>query len=233
MEFDRFGDDADPDLLFVLGWGNRPGHAPVRWLINRLVENDYHVHAATLPVHVTNVSREWVRPVKKYATELDEPAVLAHSAGGLTVAHADIDARTTTYLSPWWGFPPATESPLLDLLARLPTDRRFLPSSIDDTQLLGEHATPQQIADAPERVSPRFIRAVRRAHRRLPAAREDAVCFCSLSDRVVSTRAIGDRLDSEQIRLYDGGHELFTSRSREAHLDTLLAAIEDGLPALA
>ena len=232
MEFDRFGDDADPDLLFVLGWGNRPSHAPVRWLLDHL-SHDYHVHTATLPVHVTDVTREWVRPVGKYAANLDEPAVLAHSAGGLTVAHADLDARTTTYLSPWWGFPPATESPLLDLLAKLPTDRRFLPSSIDDTQLLGEHATAQQIADAPERVSPRFIHAVRRAHQRLPDAREDAACFCSLSDRVVSTRAIGDRLDSDQIRLYDGGHELFSSRSREDHIETLLAALEDGIDALA
>ncbi|QCC51183.1 alpha/beta fold hydrolase [Halapricum salinum] len=232
MEFDRFGDDADPDLLFVLGWGNRPSHAPVRWLLDHL-SHDYHVHTATLPAHVTDVTREWVRPVEDYAADLDEPAVLAHSAGGLTVAHADLDARTTTYLSPWWGFPPATESPLLDLLAKLPTDRRFLPSSIDDTQLLGEHATAQQIADAPDLVSPRFIRAVRRAHSGLPDAREDAACFCSLSDRVVSTRAIGDRLDSDQIRLYDGGHELFSSRSREDHIETLLAALEDGIDALA
>jgi len=232
MEFDRFGDDADQDLLFVLGWGNRPSHAPVRWLLDHLTE-DYYVHTATLPVHVTDVAREWVQPVENYATDLDEPRVLAHSAGGLTVAHADVDARTTTYLSPWWGFPPATESPLLDLLAKLPTDRRFLPSSIDDAQLLGEHATAQQIADAPERVSPRFIRAVRQAHHTLPSANADAACFCSLSDRVVSTRAIGDRLDSDQIRLYDGGHELFSSRSREAQLDTLLAAIVDGPPALA
>ncbi|MFB6188736.1 MAG: alpha/beta hydrolase, partial [Halapricum sp.] len=57
-------------------------------------------------------------------------------------------------------------------------------------------------------------------------------CFCTLSDRVVSTRAIGDRLPSERIVLYDGGHELFTSRSREDHLDTLLAALEDGPDAL-
>jgi predicted alpha/beta hydrolase family esterase len=233
MEFDRFGDDTDPSLLFVLGWGNRSEHEPVRWLVDRLVAADYHVHTATLPVHVTDVQREWVRPVETYAADLDDPAVLAHSAGGLTVAHADLDARTTTYLSPWWGFPPATESPLLDLLAKLPTDRRFLPSSIDDTALLGEHATAQQVADAPDRVSPRFIRAVRRAHRTLPPAREEAVCFCSLSDRVVSTRAIGDRLGSDQIRLYDGGHELFSSRSRDEHLDTLLAALENGVDALA
>ncbi|MFW6265905.1 MAG: alpha/beta fold hydrolase [Halanaeroarchaeum sp.] len=232
MEFDRFGDESDPDLLFVLGWGNRPGHAPVRWLIDHLVKDDWHVHTATLPVHVTDVQREWVRPVEDYAADLDDPAVLAHSAGGLTVALTELEARTVTYLSPWWGFPPATESPLLDLLAKIPTDRRFLPSSIDDTDLLGEHATAQQVADAPNRVSPQFIRAVRRAHRRLPPAREDAVCFCSLSDRVVSTRAIGDRIRSDQIRLYDGGHELFSSKGREEHLDTLLGALEDGPDAL-
>jgi len=66
----------------------------------------------------------------------------------------------------------------------------------------------------------------------LPAIDDDAVVFCSLSDRIVSTRAIGDRIDSDRIVLYDGGHELFSSRSREEHLDALLGALEDGPAAL-
>lgn len=232
MEFHRFGDETDPSALFVLGWGNRTHHAPVRWLIDRIVEDGWHVHTATLPVHVTDVQREWVRPVERYAERLDAPPVLAHSAGGLTVAHTDIDAHSRTYLSPWWGDPPAREGPLVDLLRQIPGDVKFLPSGLDDPDILGVHATDQQLSDGPDRVSPAFLRATHRAHRTLPEIDDEAVVFCSLSDRVVSTRAIGDRLPTERIRLYDGGHELFTSRSRDVHLDTILAAMERGPEAL-
>ncbi|PSP92498.1 alpha/beta hydrolase [Halobacteriales archaeon QS_4_62_28] len=233
MEFDTFGDSADPDCLFVLGWGNRPGHEPVRWLIDRIAEDGWWVHTATLPVHVTDVASEWVAPVETYATDLDDPAVLAHSAGGLTVAHAALDAATTTYLSPWWGDPPARRGPLADVLAKIPGDRKLLPSSIDDPTILGKHATARQLADGPDYVSPAFLRATRQAHRTLPAITDDAVVFCSLTDRVVSTHAVGENVPADRTVLYDGGHELFSSGSRERHLPTVLAALSAGTAALA
>ncbi|WP_435194062.1 alpha/beta fold hydrolase [Natronomonas sp. EA1] len=232
MEFHQFGADTDPDLLFVLGWGNQPTHAPVRWLIDRLAEAGWHVHTATIPVHITDVQREWVRPVERYADDLGRVPVLAHSAGGLTVAHADIDAETVTYLSPFWGFAPTSGGPLISLLARLPTDRRIIPRGGGDTDSLGEYGTEQQLADGADRISPAFLSTTARAHRTLPPIREDAVGFCSLTDDIVSTRAIGEHLPSDRIVLYDGGHELFSSGSREAHLDTLFAAIEDGAAAV-
>ena len=238
MEFDRFEPSADaatddpPDCLFVLGWGNRPEHTPVRWLIDHIREDGWTVHTATLPPHVTDVQSEWVQPVESYAADLDDPAVIAHSAGGLTVGHADIDARTTTYLSPWWGAPPARQGPVVDLVSKIPGDRRFLPSGIDDGDVLGEHATDQQLRDGPDRVSPAFLRATKRAHRTLPAIADDAVVFCSLTDSVVSTYAIGEAMPSERTVLYDGGHELFSSRSREEHLPTILAALSEGVDAL-
>ncbi|WP_225333278.1 alpha/beta fold hydrolase [Halomicrobium urmianum] len=232
MEFRTFGDGGDPDCLFVLGWGNRPSHEPVRWLIDRLVGDGWRVHAATLPPHVTDVQRQWVRPVERYAADLDRPALLGHSAGGLTAAHADVDARTRTYLSPWWGEPPARQNPVVDLLARVPGDYRFLPSGIDDGSLLGVHATERQLREGPDRVSPAFLRATRRAHRTLPRIGDGALVFCSLTDRIVSTRAIGERVPADRTVLYDGGHELFSSRSREEHLPTLLAALEQGVAAL-
>lgn len=232
MEFNQFGDEEDPSLLFVLGWGNRPEHAPVRWLIDELTTADWHVHTATLPVHVTNIPEQWVRPVERYAADLDTHAVLSHSAGGLTAAHADIDAETVTYLSPFWGEPPSRQSPLVGLVAQLPTDRKFLPAGIDDPSMLGEYATTQQIDAVPQKVSPTLLRTMREAHRTLPPIRHDAVGFCSLCDEIVSTRAIGQALPSDRIVLFDGGHELFSSRSRENHLDTLLAVIEDGLDGL-
>jgi len=239
MEFDRFEPTADaasddpPDCLFVLGWGNRPEHAPVRWLIDRIRADGWTVHTATLPPHVVDVTHEWVRPVESYAADLDDPAVIAHSAGGLTVAHADIDGRTTTYLSPWWGDPPARQGLFVDVLAKLPGDLRVLPSGIDDGDLLGEYATEQQLRDGPDWVSPAFLRATKRAHRRLPAIDEDAVVFCSLTDSVVSTDAIGQAMPSERTVLYDGGHELFSSRSRAEHLPTILDALSAGVDALA
>lgn len=109
---------------------------------------------------------------------------------------------------------------------------KILPSSIVDPTLLGIHATDRQLADGPDHVSPRFLRATREAHRTLPAIDDDAVVFCSLSDRIVSTRAIGDRVGSARIVLYDGGHELFSSASREEHVGTLLGALDDGPEAL-
>lgn len=32
----QHGDPGDDDLLFVLGWGNEPGHRSVEWLLDRL-----------------------------------------------------------------------------------------------------------------------------------------------------------------------------------------------------
>ena len=241
MQFDVFEppgiDDGDADVnggaiddcLFVLGWGNRPEHRPVRWLIDRLVQDGWRVHTATLPVHVTDVRREWVAPVERYAADVEEFALVGHSAGGLTAAHASLDDATTqTYLSPWWGYPPATSGLLPELLAKIPSDAKLLPSGMAGPHLLGEHATQRQVAATPDRVSPRFLRTTREAHDRLPEIGDDAVVFCSLSDRIVSTRAIGDRVSSDRIVLYDGGHELFSSASRESHIETLLAVLEDG-----
>jgi len=61
---------------------------------------------------------------------------------------------------------------------------------------------------------------------------DDAVVFASLTDEVVSTRAIGARVNADNVVLYEGGHELFSSTSRDRHLDTVLAAMESGVAAL-
>lgn len=226
--------DSTEDVLFVLGWSNRPTHEPVRWLVDTLTEAGWRVHTAKLPEHVTDVQREWVEPVEEYAAEvLEEFALLAHSAGGLTSAHASLPGATTyTYLSPWWGEPPARQNAVTAIAARIPGDLKILPSGIDSTELLGPLAQQEQIDDTPRRASPAFVRAIHRAHRTLPPIDEDAVVFCSLSDRVVGTRAIGDRVPPERIELYEGGHEVFSAAKREEHVETLLAALEEGADAL-
>jgi hypothetical protein len=60
----------------------------------------------------------------------------------------------------------------------------------------------------------------------------DAVVFASLTDEVVSLRAMGARVNADNVVLYEGGHELFASTSRERHLDTVLAALDSGAAAL-
>jgi len=61
---------------------------------------------------------------------------------------------------------------------------------------------------------------------------DDAVVFASLTDEIVSLRAIGARVNADNVVLYEGGHELFSSTSRERHVDTVIAALESGPAAL-
>lgn len=274
MRFRTFNQAGDRDCLFVMGWGNRPDHESVRWLIDKLADADYRVHVAELPTRLEDFRADWVEPVAEYARDLDEFALLSHSAGGLVATTID-GADTHVYLSPFWGFPPTFPEWLLDLVARIPTTLPFIPSGFDDPALLGEHATEDRLRDTPSWVSPAFVRETREAQSRLlpadvdlaaitrrarssaaeesqseertadedsgsradlPTPRwsveDDAVVFCSLSDEVVSLGAIGARVNAGNVVLYEGGHELFASTSREQHLPTLLAALEEGDDAL-
>ncbi|MFQ3293738.1 MAG: hypothetical protein ACI9EZ_001967 [Halobacteriales archaeon] len=271
MRFRTFNQGGDRDCLFVMGWGNRWEHESVRWLIDELADADYRVHAAELPTRLSDFRADWVEPVAEYARDLEEFALLSHSAGGLVATTID-GANTHVYLSPFWGFQPTVPDWLLDLAARVPTSMPFLPSGIDDPLILGEYATEDRLRDTPSWLSPAFIRETRDAQSRLfpanvdlapiagqgiPSGEEsdtdgddetsahrsnlptprwsvedDAVVFCSLSDTVVSLGAIGARLNADNVVLYEGGHELFASTSREQHLPTLLAALEEGDAAL-
>jgi len=226
--------DGD-DLVVVLGWGNRLDHENVRWLLDELAES-YRVHAFRIPDAITDFEREYVRPIERYVADLDEWRLLGHSTGGLIGPYVATAASTTapttrTYLSPWWGEPPGRDGPLLDVLAKLPISRPILPGSIDDRELLGDLTTDRQLDEGPD-AAPTFLRETRRAHRELPPIDDDAVVFCSLRDRVVSTRAIGDRMPADRVRLYDGGHELFSSSSRAERIDDVLAAVREGASGL-
>lgn len=226
------GVDDVQDCLFVLGWGNRCRHETVQWLVDRLAER-YRVHVAELPTHITDVERQWVGPLEEYAADLDGFDVLSHSAGGLAAAHLDADGLgNRVYLSPWWG----SDYPLPDFVFRaltsLPISRPVFPVSDFEADALGALASDQQLADGPTAASPAFLRTVDRAQRRLPPAREDAVAFCTLTDPIVDPRAVGHRLPADRIRLYDGGHELFSSPARNRLTDTVLDALERGPVAL-
>ncbi|MFC7019905.1 MULTISPECIES: alpha/beta fold hydrolase [Haloarcula] len=230
-----YDDGADDDCLLVLGWGNRCRHENVRWLVDRVAER-YRVHAVELPTHITDVRRQWVAPLERYLADadLDGVPVLAHSAGGLTAAHLESEVVTNrVYLSPWWGADPPLPEPVLRVIARLPITRPILPvGDLGSSDSIGDLATEAQLQDGPRAYSPAFVRTVARAHATLPPARENEVAFCTLTDEIVDPRAVGERLPAARVRLYDGGHELFSSSARTDHIDDVLAALASGPAAL-
>ncbi|KAA9399969.1 alpha/beta hydrolase [Haloarcula sp. CBA1130] len=232
MQIRVYDEGAARDCLLVLGWGNRCRHQNVQWLIDQ-VARSYRVHAVELPTHITDYRREWVEPVREYAADLDAFDLLGHSAGGLTAAHLDADAvGNRVYLSPWWDSDFPVPTAVLDAVASLPSSRPFIPVDTLDAEAIGDLATARQITEGPSAFSPAFLRTVLRAQRSLPPARDTATAFCSLTDAVVDPRAVGERLPADRIRLYDGGHELFSSSGRAEPIETVLAALQHGPDAL-
>ena len=234
MNCKQYGPEGGPDLVCILGWGNRLHHENVQWLLDQFTDEGYRVHAFEIPVVVTDFEREYVAPVDRYVDDLGEYRLVGHSAGGLVAAYLD-GAQTTTFLSPFWGFPEGQvgiDGALLDLVSRVPVAKPMLPTGTASRSAIGELATERELRESPSRAAPTFIREARQAHRDLPPIDDDAVVFCSLADPVVSTRAIGRAVPAERTVVYDGGHELFASRSRDDHLDTLLAIIDEGGDAL-
>ncbi len=208
--------DADRDLLLVLGWGNRPDHPVVDWLVDRLAA-DWTVHAVALPENGTDFERDYRDPVTAVDDRIHPDARAGHSLGGLVLAHLPADAPRV-YMSPFWGL--STEGlagTVLPLVARLPVSRRVIPVR-SDPSTVGELVGPERDRAADRGVSPAWLGAIRRAQRTLPPFRPGSVVYCSLRDRVVDVGAIGDHAPSDRVRLYDGGHEWFASERRAAVL---------------
>ena len=226
-----FGEDSDTDLVFVMGWGNRWTHENVSWLIGKLTDAGYRVHAFELPTNIEDFKADWLEPIAEYVVDLESYQLLGHSAGAL-IAQALDGADNHVYLSPWWGYSEAYPDPLLDVVSKLPTTFPCLPIGEMDRAALGEKATDHQIATTPRWVSPAFVSETRRAQAELLTIDHDAVVFCSLRDPIVSLAPIGERVPAEHVVLYNGGHELFSSASRDHHIDTLLAALEHGADAV-
>lgn len=224
MQVDTFGEGYD--LVWVMGWGNVVDSRHERWLVDQLVDAGYRVHAVELPTTTPDFQRDCVAPVREYLDELgadgggDEPgeyAVLAHSMGGLALAHADPDPKAV-YLSPWWGM---HDVPIiLEPLLALPIARPFLPFSVPPEDL-GGLATSED-ATAPTRIAPKWIQTIRAAQRSLPALDADDHVFYAPDDEVVDPRAIEQYAPEAQRTTYDGGHELFASANRDEYLPWLL-----------
>jgi hypothetical protein len=227
MNRETFGSEDDQTVVLVLGWGNRIRHENVQWLIDAIVDDGYQVHCFELPVVITDFDREYLEPVASFVEELDSFRFVGHSTGCLIGAYID-GATTTTYLSPWWGFPAELDGTLLSLVTKLPIARPVIPSGTASRDEIGALATDRQLEEGPDRAAPTFLREAKRAQEQRPPIDDDAVVFCTLRDQIVSVRAIGEAVTSDRVRLYDGGHELFSSPSRAAHLDALLSVVAAG-----
>ena len=235
MHTETVGDPADPDLLCVLGWGNRLHHDNVRWLLETLATDSF-VHAVEIPDVVTSFEREYLKPVRELAETLGAYRFVGHSTGGLIGAYLRDPApepTTRTYLSPWWGFAPELAGLPLSVVQRLPIARPLVPTGgtlAERRAAIGELATDRQLREGPDAAAPTFLREAGRAHAGLAAIEPDpsAVAFCTLTDPIVDPRRVGDRIAADRTVLYDGGHELFSSRSRAAHRETLRAVVRDG-----
>ncbi|WP_049927667.1 alpha/beta fold hydrolase [Halopiger goleimassiliensis] len=223
-----FNEDGEKELVFVMGWGNRWTHENVSWLIGTLTEAGYRVHAFELPTNVEDFKADWLEPVAEYVRDLEEYQLLGHSAGAL-VAQALDGADNHVYLSPWWGYGSRFPSEqVLEAVSKVPTSFPCLPVGEMDEAVLGTKATDHQLATMPRWVSPAFIRETRHAQQDLLAIDHDAVVFASLRDPLIDFAAIGNRVPAEHVVLYNGGHELFSSISRDRYVDLLLEALEEG-----
>jgi len=219
MRVVRAGDPVNPNLLLILGRGNRVRHDHVRWLVEQFP--DYRVHAVEIPDNGTDFERDYLNPIEEYAAGLEGYELLSHSTGGLVAAHMETD-RPRVYLSPWWGLAERTAW-LTERVANLPIATPLLPSGIDADDI-GPEMDPA-VEERP--VAPAFLGTVKRAQETLPPFRDDATVFCSLADSVVSTGAIGERAPAERVRLYDGGHEPFAAEARAEILADVRAALAD------
>jgi alpha-beta hydrolase superfamily lysophospholipase len=227
--------EGDRRLVFVLGWGNRPEHDTVDWLLTELVDAGYQLTVFELPWTITDFESEYLQPVREFVDTLDSYRLLSHSTGGLIARYIEADDRleTRTYLSPWWGIHEDTRGPLLSLVTKLPISRRFLPAIGDDPESeLGGLVTQEKLNDSPDRAAPTFLREAMRAQEAMPPFDESDVVFYTPTDAIVDAGAI-ERQTPEANRIqYEGGHELFASRCREEYLDRVLAAVDGGLDAL-
>jgi hypothetical protein len=217
---ERLGDG--PDLVFVMGWGNRLDNENERWFVDRLA-TDYTVHAFEIPTNGTDWAADYLDPVREQTRDLEDPRYLSHSTGGLVVGH--LDPERAVHVSPWWAFYGAKlRGPVFEHGTKLPVDRPFVPLDFTREEL-GPRVSDETWDRLPKRVSPAFVDTVRDAQATMPDPREDVLVCCTLRETIVGLQGIGERVPPERIRLYDGAHEPFSSADREAACSVVEAAL--------
>lgn len=224
MDSRTFNTSGDPPLLFVMGVGNRVDGTNVHWLVDQLTAAGYRVHTLQLPTNIVDFDREYRVPVQRAHDEHDPAAVIGHSLGGLITAYLATTARTV-YLSPWWGIYEAKVASWERwLVPRLPIRARILPIKTHREEL-GVYLSDADWRRLPKRISPVFITEIYRAQQTRPPIGDDAVVFVSLEDTIISLRAVGAAVSPDQIRLYDGGHELFSAAGRNEAIDEVVTVL--------
>jgi hypothetical protein len=217
-----YGDSNQKDLLLLPGWGNRIDDSNMGWLVDLLVTAGFRVHAFEFPCNITDFHRECLQPIKDYQNTLGEHVILSHSMGGLVSAYLDAQ-RKTVYLSPWWGiFGEKVRRTLLSVFCSFKFSTPVFPIDFIKDEV-GDLATDTYWALLPKKVSPAFVREIVKAQRAMPALQQDHIVFCTLKDTIVNLKAVGER--TQNVFLYDGFHELFSSSTRDSYKDELLSAL--------
>lgn len=217
-----YGENNRKGLFFLPGWGNRIGDPNMGWLIDLLVSDGFKVHVFEFPCNLKDFNREYLEPVKAYQDSLGPHVMLSHSLGGLVASYCSAQSKTV-YLSPWWGiFGNKLRGMMLALACSLKSSLYVLPIDFAKDEV-GDLATDAYWAALPKKVSPLFVREIVKAQKAMPALPQNHVVFCSLKDTIVDLKAIGERADN--IIVYDGFHELFSSSTRERHRNELLNAL--------
>lgn len=224
MDRETFNASGTPTILFVMGFGNRLDGSDEGWFIDRLTDAGYRVHAVELSTDIVDFEQEYHHPVQRIHDQVNPAVVLSHSLGGLITAYLDTEAHEV-YLSPWWGIYEGKVSAFERwLIPRLPIKARILPSKTRREEV-GTHVSPADWNNIPNRLSPVFITEIYRAQRAMPPISDDASVFTSLEDTIISLRAIGDAVSVDQVTLYNGGHQLFSTSDREEAVETLLEVL--------
>lgn len=217
-----FGSRDDPALLLIYGLGNRVQGQNERWFARRLAMGGYRVTAVELPTDGSDFDATFRDPVQSICDEIGPEVVVGHSLGGLVMAHLDIDT-VQIYCSPWWGFHPSHVTRLRRwLIHRFPIGVPIVPAQIDPA-LRGARLTVEAARAQPDRLTPAFLAAVDQAQQERPPIDDAAVVFVSLSDQVIGIRAIGEAVSADQVEVYQGGHEVFSSAGREGIVERILA----------
>lgn len=224
MKAQTLNETGDSTLLFVMGLGNRLDGTNEKWMIDRLADAGYRVHAVQLSTDITNFTHEYLIPLQRIHDEQGPSMILSHSLGGLVTVFLDTPARKV-YLSPWWGIYEEKVAGWEEwLVPRLPIEARILPSKTRRDEI-GPHLPDEDWDRLPKRLSPVFVTEIHRAQQNLPSVDEHATVFASLEDTIISLTAIGKAVSSDQIRLYDGEHQIFSARDRYEIVDEILGEL--------
>lgn len=208
-----FGRTDRPDVMVVLGLGNRVRGTNEEWFCRQIARHGYRVTGVQLPTNASSFAEDLVSPVQSIHDDIDPVAVLGHSLGGLVLAHLSTDSGAM-YCSPWWGFRPEQTSWLrVQLIRHLPSGWRIIPVAIEP-DAVGARMRSAAAEAMPSRLSPAFLAAVDSGQRTRPQIGENAVVFLCLTDEIVGVRAIEKAVSPEQLELFEGGHEVFSVAGR-------------------